>query len=69
MDNEQYSGKIDQATGKAKEEAGKVVGSQKLEDKGKAEQVTGSAKDAWGKAKNAERNIVSDKPQAEKKAS
>ncbi|MGC8550013.1 MAG: CsbD family protein [Acidobacteriaceae bacterium] len=69
MDKNQISGKFDQASGKGREETGKVVGSQKMEDKGKADQVKGSSKEAWGKAKESEREIVTDKPQIEKKAS
>jgi uncharacterized protein YjbJ (UPF0337 family) len=42
---------MDQATGKAKEVAGRVVGNEKLETEGLADQVKGKTQAGYGDAK------------------
>lgn len=51
MNKHQVEGRIDQATGKAKEVAGRVVGNEKLETEGLADQVKGKTQAGYGDAK------------------
>jgi uncharacterized protein YjbJ (UPF0337 family) len=46
MNQEQVSGKIDQAVGKVKQSVGEAVGNDKLANKGVIEQAKGAAKEA-----------------------
>ena len=51
MNKHQVEGRTDQATGKIKEVAGRVVGNDKLESEGLADQVKGKAQAGYGDAK------------------
>ena len=51
MNKHQVEGRVDQATGKAKEVAGRVVGNEKLESEGMADQVKGKTEAGFGDAK------------------
>ena len=51
MNKHQVEGRVDQATGKAKEVAGRVVGNKKLESEGLADQVKGQTEAGFGDAK------------------
>ena len=48
---DQVKGRIKEAEGKIKEVAGKVVGNEKLEEKGKVEKVLGEAQAKFGDMK------------------
>jgi uncharacterized protein YjbJ (UPF0337 family) len=52
MNKDQVKGRIEQAKGKAKEIAGKMVGNKTLEAKGDANQVSGKVQKTYGDAKN-----------------
>ncbi len=52
MNQDNVTGKFDQAAGKMKQRIGEAVGSQKLANQGAAQQVKGHAKEAWGNAKD-----------------
>lgn len=51
MNKHQVEGRVDQAAGKAKEVAGRVVGNEKLEAEGLADQVKGKTEAGYGDAK------------------
>lgn len=51
MNKHQVEGRVDQATGKAKEVAGHVVGNEKLEGEGLADQLKGKTQAGYGDAK------------------
>ncbi len=51
MNKHQVEGRVDQAAGKAKEVAGRVVGNENLEAKGLAEQAKGKTQANYGDAK------------------
>lgn len=51
MNKHQVEGRVDQAAGKAKEVAGRVVGNENLEAKGLAEQAKGKTQAGYGDAK------------------
>ena len=52
MNKDQVKGRIDKATGKVKEVAGKVVGNRKLEEEGRAEEIAGKVRAGYGDAKS-----------------
>ena len=52
MDKDRIQGSLDQAKGKLKEGAGKVLGDQKMKAEGKADQVAGKVENAVGSAKD-----------------
>lgn len=52
MNKDQVKGRIEQAKGKAKEIAGKMVGNKTLEAKGDADQVAGKVQKTYGDAKS-----------------
>ncbi len=51
MNKHQVEGRTDQAAGKIKEVAGRVVGNERLESEGLADQVKGKAQAGYGDAK------------------
>jgi uncharacterized protein YjbJ (UPF0337 family) len=52
MDKDRIKGSAEQAKGKVKEVAGKVVGDSKLESEGKSDQVKGKVQNAVGGIKD-----------------
>ena len=52
MNKDQVKGGLKQATGKAKEVAGRITGNAKTEAEGDARQVAGKVQKAYGDAKN-----------------
>jgi uncharacterized protein YjbJ (UPF0337 family) len=53
MDKDRIEGSAEQAKGKVKEVAGKVLGDKKTETEGKADQLKGKAQNAVGGLKDA----------------
>lgn len=51
MNNDQVKGRIDQAVGKIKEEAGDLVDNKRLEEKGRAEKDAGKVQAEYGNVK------------------
>ena len=51
MNEDQVKGRFKEATGKAKEIAGKVVGNKDLEEKGKIENAEGKVQSGYGDLK------------------
>jgi uncharacterized protein YjbJ (UPF0337 family) len=51
MNRDQVKGRVNQAEGKVKEVAGKVVGNESLEAKGKIQNVVGKAQAKFGDVK------------------
>ena len=51
MNKDQVTGRVDQARGKVKEVAGKVVGNDRLEAEGRAEKAKGKLQTVFGDAK------------------
>ncbi|RYF82493.1 MAG: CsbD family protein [Comamonadaceae bacterium] len=51
MNKDQVEGRVDEAKGKVKEVAGKVVGNRQLEAEGKADQLGGKVQKNYGDAK------------------
>ena len=51
MNKDQVTGRVDQARGKVKEVAGKVVGNDRLEAEGRAEKVKGKLQTVFADAK------------------
>ena len=51
INKDQVKGRITEAEGKIKEVAGKLVGNEKLEDKGKIQKIQGEAQAAYGDLK------------------
>ena len=51
MNKHQVEGRVDQAAGKLKEVAGRVVGNEELEAKGLADQAKGKVQSTYGDAK------------------
>jgi len=51
MNKDQVRGRVKEAEGKIKEVAGKVVGNEKLEEKGKVQKVLGEAQAKFGDVK------------------
>ncbi|WP_372826115.1 CsbD family protein [Polaromonas sp.] len=51
MNKHQVEGRVDQAAGKAKEVAGRVVGNENLEAEGRVDQAKGKAQSGYGDAK------------------
>ena len=51
MNSDQIKGRVEQATGKVKEVAGKVVGNEKLQTEGLADQVKGKVQAGYGDTK------------------
>ncbi|MDO9353851.1 MAG: CsbD family protein [Solirubrobacteraceae bacterium] len=58
MDKDRIEGSLEQAKGKIKEVAGKVIGDTKLEAEGKADQVAGKVQNSVGGAKDAVRDAT-----------
>jgi len=53
MNKHQVEGRAEQAKGKIKEVAGKIVGNQRLQGEGLADQAEGKARAGYGDAKEA----------------
>jgi uncharacterized protein YjbJ (UPF0337 family) len=51
INKDQVKGRVTEAEGKIKEVAGKLVGNEKLEDKGKVQKIQGEAQAAFGDLK------------------
>ncbi len=60
MNKDQVEGRLDQAKGKIKELAGKVIDNDRLEAKGKAEQVSGKVQAKVGDTKEAVKDRAKD---------
>jgi len=58
MNKDQVKGRIDNATGKLKEAAGKAVGNEKLESEGLAEQASGKVQATLGDARQDVKDAV-----------
>ena len=52
MNKDQTQGRVKEVEGKAKQVAGKLVGNEKLEQKGKVEKARGKAQATYGDAKD-----------------
>jgi len=53
MNTDQVKGKAQQVVGKVRQEAGELIGNDKLANKGVAEQVKGAVRETWGNVKDA----------------
>lgn len=53
MNKDQVKGRVNEAEGKMKELAGKLVGNEKLEAKGQAQKILGKAQAKFGDVKKA----------------
>ncbi len=60
MNKDQVTGRVDQAKGKVKEVAGKLVGNERLEVEGQADQVKGKVKGAFGDTKERVKDMAND---------
>jgi uncharacterized protein YjbJ (UPF0337 family) len=60
MNKDRIQGSVEQAKGKAKEIAGKVMGDTKLESKGKAQKVGGKIQNTVGGMKDTIKEAVED---------
>lgn len=60
MNKDQVEGRLDQAKGKIKEFAGKVIDNDRLEAKGEAEQVSGKVQAKFGDSKEAVKDKAKD---------
>jgi uncharacterized protein YjbJ (UPF0337 family) len=60
MNKDQVEGRVDQAKGKIKELAGKVIDNGRLEALGKAEQVSGKVQAGFGDTKEAVKDKAKD---------
>ena len=58
MNKDQVAGRADEAKGKIKEVAGKVVGSEKLQGEGLADQASGKVQSTYGDAKEKAKDAV-----------
>lgn len=58
MNKDQVAGRVDEAKGKLKEVAGKVVGSEKLQGEGLADQAAGKVQATYGDAKEKAKDAV-----------
>ena len=52
MNKDQTNGRIEEAKGKVKEVAGKIVGNKDLEQKGKVQNIAGKTQAAFGDVKS-----------------
>ncbi len=52
MNKDQTNGRIEEAKGKVKEVAGKIVGNKELEQKGKIQNIAGKTQAAYGDVKS-----------------
>ena len=60
MNKDQVKGRIEQATGKVKEVAGKVTGDKELEQEGKVQNVGGKVQAGYGDLKEDIKTAVED---------
>jgi uncharacterized protein YjbJ (UPF0337 family) len=58
MNKDQVQGRTEQAKGKVKEVAGKVVGNKRLETEGKVDQVAGKTEANYGNAKEKAKDAI-----------
>jgi len=52
MNDDQLKGRVDEAAGKAKKTAGKVVGNDSLKNRGRVEEAAGKVRATYGDAKS-----------------
>ncbi|MGJ7544506.1 CsbD family protein [Variovorax sp. LT1R16] len=60
MNKDQVAGRVDQAKGKVKEVAGRVVGNESLEAEGTAEKVGGKVQSTYGDVKEKTKDAIKD---------
>lgn len=60
MNKDQIKGRIDQATGKVKEELGDALGNPRMENEGRLEKTGGRAQADYGDAKEKVKDTVDD---------
>ncbi|HEX7863506.1 MAG TPA: CsbD family protein [Variovorax sp.] len=58
MNKDQVAGRVEEAKGKLKEVAGKVVGNEKLEGEGIADQAAGKVQKTYGDIKEKARDAI-----------
>jgi uncharacterized protein YjbJ (UPF0337 family) len=58
MNKDQVAGRVEEAKGKLKEVAGKVVGSEKLEGEGIADQAAGKVQKTYGDIKEKAKDAI-----------
>ena len=58
MNKDQVAGRVDEAKGKLKEAAGKVVGNEKLQGEGLADQASGKVQKTYGDAKEDTKDAI-----------
>ncbi len=58
MNKDQVAGRVEEAKGKLKEVAGKVVGNEKLEGKGIADQAAGKVQKTYGDVKEKAKDAI-----------
>lgn len=58
MNKDQVEGRLDQAKGKVKEVAGKVVGNEKLQGEGLGDQAAGKVQSGYGDAKEKVKDTI-----------
>ena len=58
MNKDQVAGRVDEAKGKIKEVAGKVVGNEKLEAEGQFDQGSGKVQSTYGDAKEKAKDAI-----------
>jgi uncharacterized protein YjbJ (UPF0337 family) len=58
MNQDQVKGRLDQAKGKTKEVAGKVVGNEKLKNEGRVDQIAGKSQATYGDGKEKAKDLI-----------
>ncbi|AMM23779.1 CsbD family protein [Variovorax sp. PAMC 28711] len=58
MNKDQVAGRVDEAKGKIKEVAGKVVGNEKLQGEGLADQASGKVQSTYGDTKEKAKDAI-----------
>ena len=58
MNKDQVAGRVDEAKGKLKEVAGKVVGNERLQGEGLADQAVGKVQSTYGDAKEKAKDAI-----------
>ncbi|MFH0130373.1 CsbD family protein [Variovorax sp. VaC1] len=58
MNKDQVAGRVEEAKGKLKEVAGKVVGNEKLEGEGLADQAAGKVQKTYGDVKEKAKDAI-----------
>jgi uncharacterized protein YjbJ (UPF0337 family) len=60
MDTNRIKGKIDEAAGRAKRQAGEWTGDTQAQGEGAVDEIKGRAENAWGKIKDGARDLKDD---------